>query len=79
MTATEVLTDDEKVSMDLQLLDENTESGNGIHNEDLSLQWIKNSSKMLLYAMVLGKGDDNEKKFLREIYYRTLEILAHSE
>lgn len=71
---------DEDVDVSTQDIDNNSgESTFATLSDELSLQELKIYSKSILYDMVFGRNSANEKEFLREIYCRTLEILAHSE
>ena len=42
----------------------------------LSVQNLKSYSKSILYSIVSGDHDANENRFLRDIYWRTIEVLA---
>ncbi len=47
--------------------------------DGISLQALKIYSKSLLHDIVFGSNNANEKRLLREIYWRTIESLANLE
>ena len=47
--------------------------------DEAHLRALNGYSQNILRTIILGKNDDNKNRFLREIYWRTIEILAHQE
>ena len=45
--------------------------------DELSLQDLKSYSKSVLHDIVFGDNNASENRFLREIYWRTIEALAN--
>ncbi len=70
----EVLNDIAEVSQECDTI-----SASSIWLDEISLQALKSYSKSLLHDIVFGDNSANERRLLREIYWRTIEALADLE
>lgn len=74
MMEVEILDDLVKVSQECDTI-----SASSAWLDEISLQSLKSYSRSILHDIVFGDNNANEKRFLRKIYWRTIEALANLE